>query len=89
MNYKSNGDPKNQFQELLKPYFNKYLKLELNSNDSIIRSINRTQEMFNDNEFLNELHTTIGKRKKLIQHLHTGIRNSEFLIKEIEQYLNK
>ncbi len=89
VNYKSNVDPKNQFQELLKPYFNKYLKLELNSNDSIIRSINSTQDMFNDNEFLNELHTTIGKRKKLIQHLHTGIRNSEFLIQEIEQHLTE
>tara|TARA_R100000935_G_scaffold21876_4_gene40570 strand:- start:127221 stop:127958 length:738 start_codon:yes stop_codon:yes gene_type:complete len=89
VNYKSNEDPKNQFQELLKPYFNKYLKLKLNSNDSIIRSINRKQDMFNDNEFLNELHTTIGKRKKLIQHLHTGIRNSEFLIQEIEQHLTE
>jgi hypothetical protein len=89
VNYKSNVDPKNQYQELLKPYFNKYYKIELNSNDSIIRTINSTQEMFYDNEFLNELHTTILKRKRLIQHLNTGIRNSEFLIKEIEQHLTE
>jgi Family of unknown function (DUF6090) len=89
VNYKSNGDPKNQFQELLKPYFNKYFKIELNSNDSITRTICNSENMYNDNEFLNELHTTVIKRKKLIQHLNTGKRNSDFLIKEIEKHLSE
>ena len=40
--------------------------------------------MFNDNEFLNELHSTVLNRKGLIKHLNTGIQNSEFLINEIE-----
>ncbi len=89
VNYKSNEDPKNQFQTLLLPYFNNYFKIELNSNDSIIRAIHNSAEMFNDNEFLNELHITVNKRKQLISHLKNGKENSEFLIKEIEQHLTE
>ena len=89
VNYKSNGDPKNQFQELLKPYYNKYFKVELNSNGSFILGVDNSEEMFNDNEFLNELHSTVLNRKGLIKHLNTGIQNSEFLINEIEQHLTQ
>tara|TARA_R110002049_G_scaffold59201_3_gene160406 strand:- start:4320 stop:5021 length:702 start_codon:yes stop_codon:yes gene_type:complete len=89
VNDKSNVDPKNQFQELLKPYYNKYSKIKLNSNDSIIRTIYNSEKMFNDNEFLNELHSTILKRKRLIEHLNTGKTSSESLIKEIEQQLTE
>ncbi len=45
--------------------------------------------MFTDNEFLNELHTTVTKRKRLIDHLNTGLENSESLIKEINDYLSQ
>ncbi len=87
VNEKSNLDPKNQFQFLLKPYFNKYFKIELDSNDSIKRTTNNSVEMFNDNKFLNELHITILNRKRLIQHLEKGKEKAQGRIKEIDDYL--
>tara|TARA_R110002073_G_scaffold14554_2_gene59350 strand:+ start:32081 stop:32785 length:705 start_codon:yes stop_codon:yes gene_type:complete len=89
VNEKSNLDPKNQFQALLKPYFNKYFKIELHSNDSIKRTTSNSVEMFNDNKFLNELHTTVRSRRKLIQHLENSKEKAKGRIKAINNYLAK
>ena len=89
VNEKSNLDPKNQFQALLKPYFNKYFKIEFDSNDSIKRTTNNSAEMFNDNKFINELHTTILKRERLIRHLEKAKEKAEGRIKAINDYLAK
>ena len=88
-NAKANLDPKFQFQTLLKPYYNKYFKIKLNLNDSIINTINNSDKMIDDNEFINELNTAIEFRK-LLMTIHKGdIKRAESLAKLINEYVTQ
>ena len=86
-NAKANLDPKFQFQTLLKPYYNKYFKIKLNSNDSIINTINNSDKMLDDNEFINELNTAIEFRKILMTIHKRDIKKAESLTKLINKYV--
>jgi len=86
-NAKANLDPKFQFQTLLKPYYNKYFKIKLNSNDSIINTINNSDKMLDDNEFINELNDAIEWRETLMTIHKRGIKKAESLAKLINKYV--
>jgi len=87
LNEKANLDPKFQFQILLKPYYIKHLKLELNPNGSMKHSVNNLKKLLNDNEFLNELNLSINFRRRIIRHHKIGIKHAESLTQIINNEL--
>ncbi len=84
MDNKTKIDPKYQFATIMRPFYNKYLKIEFDQNDSKIYSLNDLPAMANDNPFLVELNTALLNKDVIIDLLEDSLEECRSLIEQIE-----
>lgn len=84
MDNKTKIDPKYQFATIMRPFYNKYLKIEFDKNGSKIYSLNDLTAMANDNPFLVELNTALLNKDVIIDLLEESLEGCRSLIDQIE-----
>lgn len=89
MDNKTKVDPKYQFAEIMRPYYNKYLKVELDQNASPLYALNDFSALARDNPFLVELNAALINKKVLIHLLEENLDGCRSLIDQIEAALNE
>ncbi len=87
MDNKTKIDPKYQFAEIMRPFYNQYLKVELDDNDAVTYSINNYPMLVSDNPFLVELDAALLNKKVLIELLEESLQSCRSLIDRIEKEL--
>ncbi len=89
MDNKTKVDPKYQFAAIMRPFYNKYLKIELDQNGSKFYSLNDFPTLSKDNPFLVELNAALLNKAVLIDLLEENLVECKSLIGQIEEELNR
>ena len=87
MDNKTKIDPKYQFAVIMRPFYNKYLKIELDQNGTKTYSINDFEALANDNPFLAELNSALLNKDALIELLEESMEGCKSLMGQIEDEL--
>ena len=87
MDNKTKIDPKYQFAEIMRPFYNKYLKVDLKDDHSVTYSMNNYPRLVKDNPFLVELNAALLNKKVIIELLEDSLASCRSLIDRIEKEL--
>lgn len=87
MDNKTKVDPKYQFAAIMRPFYNKYLKIELDPNNSPLYTLNDLSALAKDNPFLVELNTALINKEVIIELLQENLAGCRSLIDQVEAEL--